>query len=591
MERLESLRKELACRRIDAFLVPRSDGYLNEDLAPADERLHWLTGFTGSVGLALVTATRAALLVDGRYTEQARLECGRHLDILALDDAELFGWLRTCLPDGGTLACDARLHSVEACDRLQAMARQVGITWSETLDNPVDCCWRYRPDTPRSPVLPWALDYAGISSMEKLAGLTSQLRDAGSDALWLPAPDMLAWLLNVRGQDISIAPLPFSCGLLDVSGRLQWFIDHERLQLPEGWLPSSVSVCPPQALYCAIAELHGQSVWIDRQSCTAAVYRQFQLADCSIHEVANPLLLRRACKQPAELRGSQEAHRIDGVALCRFLHGFYEHCDRFRGQSELSVVESLERWRSLHGDYRGVSFDTIAASGANGAQPHYLPKPGKAAKIAWGDLLLIDSGGQYPQGTTDITRVLACSPPTGRQRYLYSTVLKAHIALASCIFPAGTSGQRLDSVARQALWREGLDYAHGTGHGVGSYLHVHEGPQRIAPHASEVPLQVGMVTSIEPGVYLDGELGIRIENLYEVVECESHPGFLAFRALTLVPLSIELIDRALLSEDEAQWLDDYHSRVCLTLAPLLEPDVAAWLVRHTNVNNLQFEGK
>lgn len=591
MERLEWLRKAMADQHIDAFLLPRSDDYLNEDLAPADERLHWLTGFTGSVGLALVTDMRAALLVDGRYTGQARLECGQHMEVLALDDAVLFNWLRGQLPAGAAIACDSRLHNIDEYSRWQDMAQEAGFSWMEVTENPVDSCWRYRPEAPCSPVLPWALEYAGMDSAAKLAGLSCTVREAGCDALWLPAPDMLAWLLNVRGQDIAIAPLPFSCAVLDANGCLHWFIDAERLQLPEGWLPPSVIVQPQQALYADIAERCGQRIWIDRQSCTATIYRRFQQAGCRIYEAASPLLIRRACKQPSELLGSREAHRIDGVALCRFLHAFYEHCERFRGQSELSVVESLERWRSQHDDYRGVSFDTIAATGPNGAQPHYLPKLGKAAKLAWGDLLLIDSGGQYPQGTTDITRVLACSPPSRRQRYLYSTVLKAHIALASCIFPAGTSGQRLDSVARQALWREGLDYAHGTGHGVGSYLHVHEGPQRIAPHASEVPLQVGMVTSIEPGVYLDGELGIRIENLYEVVECERHPGFLAFRALTLVPLSIELIDRTLLSQDEAQWLDDYHDRVCLTLAPLLEPDVAAWLARHTTMNNLQFEGK
>ncbi|WP_175650820.1 aminopeptidase P family protein [Pseudomonas sp. Marseille-P9899] len=591
MERLELLRGELALRRIDALLVPRSDGFLNEDLAPADERLHWLSGFTGSVGLAVVTASGAALLVDGRYTSQARQECGKHFEVLTLEDGELFAWLRGHLPAGASVACDARLHSIGECARWQALAVQSGLQWQELLENPVDACWRYRPDTPRSPVVAWVLEHAGMPAEDKLERLAAVLREAGCDALWLPAPDMLAWLLNVRGQDIAIAPLPFSCGVLDAEGRLDWFIEPERLHLPDHGLPATVSVQSPGNLYPAIARRVGQKVWVDRQSCSAAVYRQFQQAGCILHEAPNPLLLQRACKQPAELRGMREAHRIDGVALCRFLYEFHCRCERFRGQSELSVVESLERWRALHDDYRGVSFDTIAATGANGAQPHYLPKPGRAAKLAWGDLLLIDSGGQYPQGTTDVTRVLACSPPSGRQCFLYTTVLKAHIALASCRFPAGTSGQRLDSVARQALWREGLDYAHGTGHGVGSYLHVHEGPQRIAPHASDVALQPGMVTSIEPGVYLDGELGIRIENLYEVVECETHLGFLAFRVLTLAPLAVELIDRAMLTQAEAQWLDDYHREVHASLAPLLEPEVGVWLARQTGVNNLPFEGR
>ena len=587
MGRHADVRAAMATRRYDAFLLPRSDAYLNEDLAPADEALYRLTGFSGSVGLAVLTQERAALLVDGRYTEQARQECAQ-FETLMLDDSSLFSWLRGHLQPGATIACDSRLHSVDECARWQVMATQWGFNWHGAPDNPVLACWRNRPTAPSSPVLAWGLQHAGMAAQDKLEHLTVSLGASQCDALWLPAPDMLAWLLNVRGQDIDIAPLPFSSALLYADGRLDWFIDIDRLQLPHGWLPAAVTVRPPQWLDQAIAKLRGQRVWIDRRMCTAAVYHQFESASCVFYEAQHPLLLQRACKQPAELRGSREAHRIDGLALCRFLYEFHCRCGRFLGQSELSVVESLEGWRTRHPDYQGASFETIAATGANGAQPHYLPKPGRAAKLKHGELLLIDSGGQYPQGTTDVTRVLACSPATTRQRYLYTTVLRAHIALASCLFPSGTSGQQLDSVARQVLWREGLDYAHGTGHGVGSYLHVHEGPHRIAPHASAVPLQAGMVTSIEPGVYLSGELGIRIENLYEVVEVEAHPGFLTFQALTLAPFAIELIDRGLLSQAEAQWLDEYHWTVRVSLAGSLEPDVAAWLLRQTLPNNMQF---
>jgi len=590
MGRSEKVRAVMAARGYDAFLLPRSDAYLNEDLAPADEALHWLTGFSGSVGLAVLTQECAALLVDGRYTEQARQECAR-FDTLMLDDSGLFGWLRGQLQPGATIACDSRLHSVDECARWQVMATQSGFNWHESLDNPVYECWRNRPAAPNSPVLAWGLQHAGMAAQDKLEHLTASLSASQCDALWLPAPDMLAWLLNVRGQDIDIAPLPFSNALLYADGRLDWFIDADRLQLPQGWLPAAVSVRSPQCLDQAIAELHDRRVWVDRRMCTAAVYRQFESAGCVFYEAQNPLLLQRACKQSAELRGSREAHRIDGLALCRFLYEFHCRCGRFLGQSELSVVESLEGWRTQHPDYQGASFETIAATGANGAQPHYLPKPGRAAKLKHGELLLIDSGGQYPQGTTDVTRVLACSPPTARQRYLYTTVLRAHIALASCMFPSGTSGQQLDSVARQVMWREGLDYAHGTGHGVGSYLHVHEGPHRIAPHTSAVPLQAGMVTSIEPGVYLSGELGVRIENLYEVVEVGAHPGFLRFQVLTLVPFAIELIDHGLLSQAEAQWLDEYQRAVRVALVPSLEPDVAAWLLRQTLPNNMQFRAE
>ncbi|MCY1408564.1 Metallopeptidase family M24 [compost metagenome] len=269
------------------------------------------------------------------------------------------------------------------------------------------------------------------------------------------------------------------------------------------------------------------------------------------------------------------------MALCRFLHEFEAYPQRFVGEDELAVSAALADWRGRHADYRGVSFDTIAACAANGAQPHYLPKPGQAGRLERGELLLIDSGGQYPQGTTDVTRVLPLGPATVGQRALYTQVLRAHIALASCRFPGGTSGQQLDIIARRMMWQSGLDYGHGTGHGVGSYLQVHEGPHRIARHASPVPLRPGMITSIEPGVYLPGELGIRIENLYEVVACERHPGFLLFRALTLVPLEPTLIDRSQLSSEERSWLDDYQACVRDTLAPQLEPAVANWLRRKT----------
>lgn len=594
MKPYAELRAIMAERGLDAFVLPRSDAYLNEDLAPADERLLWLTGFTGSVGLVVIGHEQGALLVDGRYTAQAQRECGGHLEILALDDASLFLWLEKHLEAGACIGCDPTLHSIDEYSRWQQLSVDYGFAWRDVADNPVEAVWWERPAPPASPVVAQPLEYAGISAADKLAQLTEQLLAADCSALWLPAPDMLAWLLNVRAQDIAIAPLPFSCAVLHATGELDWFIDAQRLQLPPDWLPPMVNVRPQAELALMIQAL-GQAdlvrVWLDRASCNAAVYRQFQHAGWLIHEAPNPVLLARACKPEVQLQGVREAHVLDGLALCRFLHEYETHCERFVGQSELAVVESLARWRGLHGDYRGVSFDTIAATGANGAQPHYLPKPGQAAKLKRGELLLIDSGGQYPQGTTDVTRVLACSAPSVRQRYLYTTVLRAHIALASCMFPKGTSGQQLDNVARQVMWREGLDYAHGTGHGVGSYLNVHEGPQRIAPQASRVALQEGMVTSIEPGVYLPGELGIRIENLYEVVPAPGYPDFLGFRVLTLAPLSGELIERDLLTAAEAQWLDGYQWQVWATLAPLLEPPVARWLQRQTSPNNLLFGGQ
>lgn len=584
MAPFQLVRQALQKLQLDALLLPRSDAYLNEDLAPADERLHWLTGFTGSQGLAVLTRHRAALQVDGRYTEQAAQECGAAMEVLADGDEALFAWLAAVLPRGAALACDANLHSAAQVARWQALARDRGLTLQVLESNPLDACWVQRPAAPATPVVPQPLQWAGLEATAKLALLSEELRAAGCDALWLPAPDMLAWLLNVRGQDIAIAPLPFSTGLLHSDGSLDWFIDERRLQLPRDWLPASVTVQPltaQQDLWQLLMARECRRIWLDPQISTQACVKQLREAGCELHQAAHPLPLLRACKQPAELVGCREAHRLDGLALCAFLQRFQQGRADFIGRDELFVAAELEQFRQRSADYRGPSFDTISATGANGAMPHYLPKPGAAAQLSREQLLLIDSGGQYPQGTTDVTRVLPCGTPTARQRWLYTLVLRAHIALASCRFPAGSSGMTLDTIARQVMWREGLDYDHGTGHGVGSYLSVHEGPQRIARHASPTPLQPGMVTSIEPGVYLPGELGIRIENLYEVVACADLPGFLEFRVLTLAPLEPALIEREALTAAEQAWLDGYHAEVYRRLAPDLPAEVAAWLARQT----------
>ncbi|MDF3935714.1 aminopeptidase P family protein [Pseudomonas citronellolis] len=579
-QRLDALRQVLAGQGADAFLLPRSDEYLNEDLAPADERLRWVSGFTGSQGLLAVVADGAALLVDGRYSLQAQRECAAWLEVLALDDDELFAWLEHRLPAAATLVADARLHSVAQWRRWQRLAAERGWRLVACRDNPLDACWLGRPVAAASRVVAQPLQWAGEPAASKLQRLAVQLREQACDALWLPAPDMLAWLLNLRGQDIAIAPLPFSSGLLYADGALDWFIDAARLDLPPGWLPERVRVLPPAQARRPDAPLRERGcerVWVDEESCNAFSFEALRASGCELRLASHPLPLLRACKNAAELAGSREAHRRDGLVLCRFLHAFETRAEDFRAADELDVAAILEGYRCRDADYRGVSFDTIAACGANAAQPHYLPKAGAAAALNQGELLLIDSGGQYPQGTTDVTRVLAVGPAGPRQRELYTRVLRAHIALAGCRFPVGTSGRQLDVVARQVLWQAGQDYAHGTGHGVGSYLQVHEGPQRIAAQASPVALRPGMLTSIEPGLYLDGELGIRLENLYEVIECPLFPGFLAFRALTLAPFEPALIDFEQLSRAEREWLRDYHREVCERLAPDLEPALAAWL--------------
>lgn len=581
----KEVRQVLIDQQLDGFLLPRSDAYLNEDLAPADERLRWLTGFTGSQGLVVLTLKRAALLVDGRYTKQAQQECASLLELLGEGDDALFAWLSEVFPRGGVIGFDPDLHSVDQVLRWQTRARLLQLELRAVASNPLDTCWRERPQVVRSTVVAQPLEWAGQSSAEKLAQLTEQLLASGCCALWLPAPDMLAWLLNVRGRDIAISPLPFSSGLLYCDGSLDCFIDECRLQLPCDWLPGNVRIQPveqTQRVWSLLSERNCRKVWLDPQLTTMTTYLQLQEIGCELLQQAHPLPLMRACKHPAELAGMRQAHLIDGLALCRFLAHFERERSAYIGQDELYAAAVLEGFRRCQPAYQGPSFDTIAATGGNGAMPHYLPKLGKAGRLAACQLLLLDSGGQYPQGTTDVTRVLPLSKPSARQRQLYTLVLRAHIALASSRFPAGTSGMTLDTVARQVMWREGLDYEHGTGHGVGSYLSVHEGPHRIARYASPVALQPGMVTSIEPGLYLPGELGIRIENLYEVVKCAEHAGFLEFRVLTLAPFEPSLIDRSAMTCAELLWLDTYHALVYARLADDLEPNVAAWLLQQVS---------
>ncbi len=579
-QRLDELRRIMLKAGAEAFLLPRSDKYLNEDLAPADERLHWLCGFTGSQGLLAVVPDGAALLVDGRYSVQAQRECAGWLEVMELDDDELFAWLEHRLPAGAHLLADAELHSVAQWRTWERLAAERGWHLRASRENPVDACWLDRPEAAASPVFAQALKWSGEPCANKLQRLAALLSDQSCDSLWLPAPDMLAWILNVRANDIAIAPLPFSCGVLYADGALDWFIDERRLALPESWLPESVRVLPP-AWTGRLGELLQQrgtrSIWVDEGTCNAATFAMLRSSLGELHLATHPLPLLRACKNEIELAGSHAAHQRDGLALCRFLHDFETRPANYESGDEFTVVDSLDGWRRRDATYRGVSFDTIAACGANGAQPHYLPKAGQAAPLGQGELLLIDSGGQYPEGTTDVTRVVALGSITSRQRRLYTQVLRAHIALACCRFPRGTSGQQLDVVARQVMWQAGLDYAHGTGHGVGSYLHVHEGPHRIAPHASPVALRPGMITSIEPGLYLEGELGIRLENLYEVVECPRYPGFLCFQSLTLAPFEPALIDPGQLSTSDLAWLESYQQEVCRRLVPDLEPEVAAWL--------------
>ena len=575
MSPLQALRQWLAAQPLDAFLLNRSDPYLNEDIAPCDEYLHWLTGFSGSVGSAIVTTETAALFVDGRYTLQAAAQVDEQFGVYDDSPATLKQWIIKHLPAGGALSLDGRCYSQSDVEALSKLANHCGQKIQLLQSNPLATLWTQRPDTPASIIYPHPTRYAGQSSAQKCQQLAGLIRQADCDALLIPAPDMIAWLLNVRGQDIEIAPLPFSTALLYSDGSVEWFVDESRLSDQGHWLPDHIKLSP--ARRWPEPDQIVTKLWLD-PALTPAATTETVARFTQLHQAPHPLPPIRACKNSAEIAGMRDAHLQDGLALCQFLQQWSQQTVEKRPalNNEQAVVDQLESWRQQQPDYQGISFETIAATGANGAQPHYMPDHQHSALLQPGQLLLIDSGGQYRGGTTDITRVLPVGPASDRQRQLYTTVLKGHIALASSQFPMGTSGQQLDALARQPIWQQGLDYDHGTGHGVGAYLHVHEGPHRIARGTSNTPLQPGMVTSIEPGIYLEGELGIRIENLYTIAPA-AQPGFLCFEVLSLAPLEPSLIDHDLLTLQEQRWLDDYHRYIWQQLGILLPNDTAHWL--------------
>ena len=581
---LDRLRGELAKRGLDGFLVPRSDEHQGEYVAPSAQRLAYLTGLTGSAGLAVVLSDRAALFVDGRYTLQVRQEADCDIfDIHHLVDEPPPGWLAATLKPGQKLAFDPWLHTPDQVESLRTACLKAGAELVPCADNPLDAVWAGRPPAPNSPIAAHALDHAGKSSAEKRAEIAAQLATDKLDCAVLTDPSSLAWLLNIRGADIAFVPLVLAFGLIHSDATVTLFVDQDRLNAETlAHLGSDVVVQPPDTFAQTLLALGraGKRVRVDFATAPSAVVTG--LAGASVDRGADPCALPRACKNPVELSGSRAAHRRDGVALVKFLTWLSGQ----ESLDEMGAAEKLEAFRAEDPDYRGPSFPTIAGAGPNGAIVHYHSTPATNRCLAAGSLFLLDSGGQYPDGTTDITRTIAIGTPRAEERRNFTLVLKGHIALARAVFPTGTTGPQLDVLARQALWQYGLDYDHGTGHGVGSYLSVHEGPQRIGKqgHAA-VALKPGMVLSNEPGYYKTGCYGIRIENLQVVTEIDAPPGaekkLLGFETLTLAPIDRSLIDRALLSDDEREWLNGYHARVMAELAELLPPADRDWLAAAT----------
>lgn len=586
--RLAALRAELVARGLDGFVVPRSDAHQGEYVPPYAERLAWLTGFAGSAGMAVVLLDRAAVFVDGRYTLQVRDEVDTALfEPCHLTDTPPDGWIEAHLGAGRKLAYDPWLHSERQLGRLRAAVEKAGSELVAVDDNPLDAVWSDQPDPPLAPVIAHPLEYAGQDSAEKRAALAKDLEVQGVDAAVLTLPDSIAWLLNVRGGDVAHTPLPLSFALLHSDATVEWFIEDAKTAGLEGHLGNSVSLRAPGELGPVLDSLGaaGQRVLADPETGAAWIFARLRAAGAEVITGADPCVLPKACKNPVELAGARAAHLRDGLAVSRFLAWLdREAVSRAEAGAELTEIEAADQliaYRRVHELFRDLSFRTISGAGPNGAIVHYSVSPETNRTLQSGELYLVDSGAQYPDGTTDVTRTVPIGEPTAEMRASFTRVLKGHIALATARFPAGTTGSQLDILARMHLWQAGLDYDHGTGHGVGSYLGVHEGPQRISKAPNRVALKPGMIVSNEPGYYKTGAFGIRIENLVAVVEsevmAENGTPMLAFETLTLAPIDLRLIDKSLLSPDEIAWLNGYHARVRAAHKGALDTATAQWL--------------
>jgi Xaa-Pro aminopeptidase len=586
--RLAALRAELARAEVDAFLVPRADEHQGEYVSAHADRLAWLTGFTGSAGIAAVGKSAAAVFVDGRYTLQAEAEVDGTLYARRhLTEAPVTDWIAETLTAGDKLGYDPWLATPHQVARFKAACDKAGARLVALNANPLDAAWSDQPPPPLAPVLPLDAAYAGESAAAKRRRMAELLKAEGADALVLTQPDSIAWLLNVRGADVPFTPFALSFALLAADGGVDWFVDPRKLTpATRAALDAEVAVLAPDALGPALDRLGaaGHTVRADPAAAASWIHDRLAKAGAKPQRKEDPCQLAKARKNAAQQAGMRAAHERDGIAMVRFLAWL----DGYAANGlvgEIAAADRLEGFRREHDLFRGLSFPTISGAGPNGAIVHYRVTPATERVLEAGNLYLVDSGAQYPDGTTDITRTVAVGRPSPEMRRHFTLVLKGHISLARAVFPKGTSGSQLDVLARSALWRAGLDYDHGTGHGVGSYLSVHEGPQRISKMPNSVALEPGMVISNEPGYYLSGRYGIRIENLVQVATAPGaagEAGYLGFETLTLAPIDRNLVAAELLDADEIGWLDDYHARVSATLSSRLSNDDRAWLAAATS---------
>ena len=586
--RLDALRKELARQGLDGFVIPISDEHLSEYVGAYAQRLQWLTGFGGSAGTAAVLKDKAAIFVDGRYTLQVRDQVdGRLYEYKSVPQDSIAEWLAANAGEGAKVGFDPWLHTSGWAKGVAKVLEDARAELVPVERNPVDAVWQDQPELSAAPAFVQDEALAGRSSANKRAEVAEWLKAKKLDAAVISALDSVAWLLNIRGADVDRTPVALSYVIAHADGTADWFIAPGKVP-PEvaTHLGNAVRVQPRDRFTHALGELSGKRVAVDPDRSVAAIFTAIENAGAEPVRLTDPVVLPKAIKNAAEQAGHRAAQARDGAALARFLHWLSVEGPK-GAVDELSAAARLHEFRKDTGDLRDLSFDTISGAGPNGAIVHYRVSDETNRKLEPGSVYLVDSGGQYPDGTTDVTRTVWIGPgePSAEVKDRFTRVLKGHICLATQTFPVGTSGSQLDTLARQFLWQAGLDYAHGTGHGVGSFLAVHEGPQRIAKArggqaGTEQELFAGMILSNEPGYYKTGEYGIRIENLV-LVEKREIPGaegeWLGFETLTLAPIDRALVDRSLLSEAEVAWWNAYHAHVRKVLAPEFEGAALAWL--------------
>ncbi|MFL5191140.1 MAG: aminopeptidase P family protein [Microvirga sp.] len=588
-QHIAKLRTEMARRGFDGFIVPRADEHQGEYVPKSAERMAWLTGFTGSAGTAVILQNEAALVVDGRYTVQA----AEQVDTSVITPVQLTAstpedWIAERLPAGGVLAYDPWLHTGDGLKRLERAVSRAGGKLAPVDINLVDVIWIDRPAPPQAPVRPHPLDYAGEAAPAKLERIRKKMAEAKLDALVISDPHNLAWAFNLRGGDVGHTPLPLGYAILPREGHASLFFDPAKVTNEAGAAVGDLADFAPISTFQGALDALGQTggkIRIDSATGAVALIRRIEAAGGTVDVGADPIALMKTVKNEAEIAGSHAAHLRDGVAVARFLAWLDREAPSGK-LTEIDAVEALEAFHIETGALKNVSFPSISGAGPNAALPHYRVTSSSNRALELNQIFLIDSGAQYEDGTTDITRTIIVGEPTAEMKDRFTRVLKGHIAIAQAVFPKGTTGAQIDSFARKPLWEAGLDFDHGTGHGIGSYLSVHEGPQRIAK-TGHTPLEVGMMLSNEPGYYKPGAYGIRIENLI-LVEPRTIPGadreMMGFETLTFTPIDLRLVEPAIMTADEIAWLNAYHAAVREKIGLQLDAETRAWLENATQAS-------